>query len=189
MIYLTSDLHFNHKRITEFTDRKLVVAQEEHDEWLIDLWNSKVKKSDTIWHLGDFSFNHKQQEVNALVKRLNGQKMFVKGNHDRSEIFDNLKKANLIQNWFHYKEIKLSNTPACLFHFPVAAWHRQHYGSLMLHGHCHGSYQGQGKSLDVGLDNAYNIFGEHKFFTEESVLEFMQDRTLHIAESHRQTKE
>jgi calcineurin-like phosphoesterase family protein len=183
--YFTSDLHFHHSRICEFTDRKLFTSAEDHTEWLIEIWNKQVTKQDQVYHLGDFSFSHKQEEVNSVVKRLNGRKFFIKGNHDRSEIFDNLKKQNLIQNWFQYKEINVGDTPACLFHFPIASWHRQHYGSLMLHGHCHGSFQGQGKILDVGIDNAFNIFGEYRLFTQEDVLEFMHQRDVFTADHHK----
>ena len=183
--YFTSDLHFNHSKICEFTDRKLFTSPEDHTEWLIEIWNKQVTKQDQVYHLGDFSITHKQEEVNSVIKHLNGQKFFIKGNHDRSEIFDNLKKANLIQNWFQYKEIKVSDTPACLFHFPIASWHRQHYGSLMLHGHSHGSFQGKGKILDVGIDNAYNIFGEHRLFKQEDVLEFMHQRDVFTVDHHK----
>ena len=161
--FFTSDLqlHIGHKRITEFTDRKLVTTAEDHDNWVVELWNSQVKPGDIVYILGDD--------------------------------LDRLKAANIIQNWHDYKEIKVGNKEdnltACLFHFPITAWHRQHYGSIHLFGHCHGSYAGIGKCLDVGLDNSYNIFGEHKLFSEEDVLQFMQGREVYIAESHRNYKE
>lgn len=55
----------------------------------------------------------------------------------------------------------------------------------MLYGHCHGQMQGQGKTLDVGIDSAYNVLGEHKLFSEEDVVTFMQQREIYIADSHR----
>lgn len=187
--YLTSDLHFHHQRVCEFTERKNFTNPEEHTEWLISIWNKQVTKADKVFHLGDFSFSHKYEEVAAVVRRLNGQKFFIKGNHDRSEILDSLKLSGLIQNWWDYKEIKLGGIPSCLFHFPIASWHRQHYGSLMLHGHSHGSYQGQGKCLDVGIDNAYLLYSEHKLFSEEDVLDFMNNRKVHVTDHHREPKE
>lgn len=190
--WFTSDLHVGHKRITEFTDRKLVTTAEDHDNWVVDLWNSQVKPGDVVWILGDVSFARFDKTCEAL-KKMQGQKHVIKGNHDRADDLDHLKAANIIQNWHHYKEIKVGgkedNLTACLFHFPITAWHRQHYGSIHLFGHCHGSYAGIGKCLDVGLDNSYNIFGEHKLFSEEDVLQFMQGREVYIAESHRNYKE
>ena len=192
--FFTSDLqlHIGHKRITEFTDRKLVTTAEDHDNWVVDLWNSQVKPGDIVYILGDVSFARFDKTCEAL-KKMQGQKHIIKGNHDRADDLDRLKAANIIQNWHDYKEIKVGgkedNLTACLFHFPITAWHRQHYGSFMLHGHCHGSFQGEGKILDVGLDNSYNIFGEHKLFSEDDVLQFMQGREVYIAESHRNYKE
>lgn len=183
--YFCSDLHFSHSKICSFTERKLFTNPEEHTGWLINIWNSQVTKADKVIHLGDFSFSHKYEEVASVLRRLNGQKFFIKGNHDRSEILDSLKLSGLIQNWYHYKEVKIGDTPTCLFHFPIAAWHRQHYGSIHLHGHCHSSFQGNGKILDVGIDNAYKLYGEHRLFSEQEVLTFMKDRPLYITEEHR----
>ncbi len=177
--WMISDLHFHHKKICEYTDRKLVIAQEEHDEWLIDLWNSQVNKADKIFHLGDFSFAHEYENLAKVLRRLNGQKFFIKGNHDRTELLKSIKLSGLIQEWYDYKEIKLEDKNLVLFHFPIASWHRQSYGSIHLHGHLHGSPSGlNGKVLDVGLDNAYKMLGEHKFFSLDFVLEYMQDKQV-----------
>lgn len=134
--YLTSDLHFCHRNICKFTDRKDFTTQEQHDDWLVNIWNSQVDKGSKVFHLGDFSFSHNKEEVLALVKKLKGQKFFIKGNHDRSDILDYLKENNAIQNWFDYKEIKIGDNHTCLFHFPISSWHKQHYGAWHLHGHC-----------------------------------------------------
>lgn len=184
--YFTSDLHFYHKNICKFTRRNEVVQQEHHEEWLIDIWNSTIKKSDKIWHLGDLTFLTKYEEVASLLKKLNGQKFFIKGNHDRTNILNQLKNDNLIQNWYQYEEIKISATPVCLFHFPIASWHKQGYGSLHLHGHCHGSYTtGKGKILDVGIDSAYTLTGKHRFFSEEDIANYMSHRELQTVDHHR----
>lgn len=187
--YFTSDLHIAHKRIAEFTDRKKVVTQEDHDYWLITLWNSQVLKGDLVYVLGDVSFG-KYDYTKKVLSELNGQIIVIKGNHDREEDLDRLKEENIIQSWKHYKEIKIvskegTKYPTCLFHFPITSWHRQNYGSLHLHGHCHGSFQGKGKILDVGLDNAYNLYGEHRLFSSEDVLEYMKKQEVVINDEHR----
>ena len=188
--YFTSDLHFHHKNVCKYTRRQEVVQQEHHEEWLIDIWNSTCTKADKVWHLGDFTFLTKYEDIAALVKNLPGQKFFIKGNHDRTKVLDTLKKDGLIQNWYQYEEIKLAGTTACLFHFPIASWHKQNYGSIMLHGHSHGAFtEGKGKILDVGIDSAYNIKGKHSFFSEEEIKEYMQKREIHVADQHRSIKE
>ena len=184
--WFCSDLHFMHKNIVSFTDRKLVASQDNHTEWLIDIWNSTVNNADKVFHLGDFSFSHKYDVIASLVKKLKGQKFFIKGNHDRSEILDRLKEDHLIQDWYHYKEIKIGGIVTCLFHSPITSWNQQGRGSLHLHGHSHGSLkESKGKILDVGIDMAFNIYGEHKFFSEEDVLEFMQQKSTEVQDHHK----
>lgn len=159
--YFTSDLHFYHKNICKFTDRHKVVQQEQHEEWLIDIWNNTCTKSDKVWHLGDFTFLSRYEEIAALVKKLPGQKFFIKGNHDRTKVLDALKKDGLIQNWYHYEEIKIGETPACLFHFPIASWHKVGYGAWHLHGHC------VDMSTELLTANGWKKFGE---FTENDLV-------------------
>ena len=188
--WFTSDLHFHHKRICEFTQRKNFTSQENHTEWLIDLWNSQVNKGDLVWHLGDFSFSRNADEIEDVLKRLNGVKHFIKGNHDDRKVLTELKKRNAIAWWGDYKEIQIQKQTACLFHFPIAVWHKQHYGSMHLHGHCHGSLQTEtGKILDVGLDNTPNVYsGIHKFFSEDDILAYMQQRKVEVLDHHQHRK-
>lgn len=51
------------------------------NEYIIQKWNSVVKKDDIVYHLGDVGFGS-LQEVKSLVERLNGTKILLKGNHD-----------------------------------------------------------------------------------------------------------
>lgn len=183
--WFTSDLHFLHKRIVEFTNRGKDTTTELHDEWLTDYWNSTVDRGDRVFHTGDFSFGSKYEQVASQLRKLNGQKFLIKGNHDSQKILDQLKKDNLIQNWKHYDEIKVAGVSTCLFHFPITAWHRQYYGAWHLHGHCHGNYNPEkGKILDVGLDQSYNLYGKHVFFDEEMLEAYMETREVHVADHH-----
>ena len=55
MIWFTSDLHFNHKRIIEYEPTTRPFASvEEMNETLIKNWNSVVQPEDTVYVLGDF---------------------------------------------------------------------------------------------------------------------------------------
>ncbi len=189
MKIFTSDLHAHHKRIVEFTNRSVDTTQENHTEWLTDVWNKNVTSGDLVYHLGDFSFAKDYDEISFFVNALEGQKIFIKGNHDRREHLDQLVKDNLIQAWYDYKEIKLQDIPTVLFHYPISSWHRQGYGALHLHGHCHGNHKdNKGKMLDIGLDSAYNLYKEHRFFTEDDVLALMQQKEIHISDHHKEYK-
>ena len=184
--WFTSDLHFSHKNIVKYTNRGKDTTEEDHNAWLIGLWNNQVFPGDEVWHLGDFSFTKKYDDVVSIVRQLNGQKHFIKGNHDDRTVLERLKDDGWICNWHDYKEIKVDATPVCLFHFPIGSWHKQSHGAILLHGHCHGNYlEGKGKILDVGLDSAYNTYGEHRFFSEQDVVEYMQSREVYVADDHR----
>ena len=180
-----SDLHFRHRNICDYTERKLETTPELHDEWVTDLWNSTVNSGDIVYHLGDFCFNSRYEILRDIVRKLNGQKHFIIGNHDKEENFKKLKTEGLLHWYGHYKEIKIGDNKVVLSHFPFASWHRQHYGSWHLFGHCHGSLIGQGKMMDVGLDSAYNLFGKHKFFSEEMIEEFMNSRQIISVDGHK----
>lgn len=182
-----SDLHLGHKRIVEFTNRAVECqSQDNHDQWIIDLWNTEVSAGDLVYSLGDFSFYKNYDDVAKAVSQMKGQKIFIKGNHDRREHLDQLVKDQLIQAWYDYKEIKLGDTSVCLFHFPIKFWHKQAYGSIHLHGHLHGAESGlTGKALDVGIDMAYNLYDTHKFFDEHEIHNLMEQKQTYLADQHR----
>lgn len=173
--YFTSDLHIRHSKACEYTDRKLVTTQELHDEWLIEVINKDVRKGDLLYILGDVSFSSDVDYTAKILKAMNGQKIVIKGNHCRTKDLKELADANVIQAWYHYHEIKLKGNTTCLFHFPIMHWHKASYGSWHLHGHLHGNPSGvEGRILDVGIDNAYNIYGKHRCFSEDDIAEYMQ---------------
>lgn len=186
MKIFTSDLHHAHKNICKFTDRHLVVSNEEHDDWLVNVWNTNVTNGDVVYHLGDLSFAKHYDDVAEFVSKLNGTKILIKGNHDRTEHLDRLLADKLIAKWTHYEEIKMQETKVCLFHFPIASWHQQSRDSIHLHGHSHGNFKNpKGKMLDIGLDSSYNFFGEHRFFDEVWLMFYMSHIQTHVADQHR----
>lgn len=184
--WFTSDLHFNHKRITELTPRGKYTTADNHTQWLIDLWNSQVNKQDTVYHLGDFNFSSKYEDWLKVLSKLNGRINLIRGNHDDEKVLKVIKGVSgLIHSQHDYKEIKLEDKKVVLCHYPLQSWNRMQYGSLMLHGHCHGSLiDTGGKRVDVGLDSAYNIFGKHQFFHANDVLEYMQNRPVVNTDHH-----
>lgn len=186
--YFTSDLHFGHKKITQLSNRWRFTTAEDHDQWMIDLHNSQVQENDIVYVLGDFSF-YKYQKTKEILEQLNGNIIIIKGNHDEANILSRFEEEGLIYYWEHYNEIYLyddenEKQKACLMHFPIACWNKQHYGSFMLHAHSHGNYEAEGKILDVGIDSAYNIFGEHRYFRVSDIFNYMKDREIKVNDHH-----
>lgn len=185
-IFFTSDLHFYHRNIVQYTNRGVDTTQESHDEWLISLWNKQVTNQDTVYQLGDFCFNRKKiEDFQKITNRLNGNIICIKGNHcDR----DVLKKSgkewyDLKSKWFTLPSGEKQYIVMC--HYALEIWERQHHGAFHLFGHSHGSFQPtHGKRVDVGLDNAYNLFGEHRFFTLDDIEKYMSTREVVVNDHH-----
>ena len=79
--WFTADTHFGHANVIKYDDRPFADLTEMEDE-IIKRWNKKVKNGDTVWFLGDFAFSNKLDYIKPILKRLNGQKYMVMGNHD-----------------------------------------------------------------------------------------------------------
>lgn len=183
-IFFTSDLHFGHKKICELTNRNKFTSQEDHTEWLINLHNSRVQEKDVVYILGDFSFA-KEKETIRIIERLNGTLVMVRGNHDSRTQFKKFERDGLIDSWHEYNELHFGEFPLiCMSHYPMTVWNKQHHGSIMLHGHCHGSFQGEGKILDVGLDSSYNLYRNHQYFSLSEVLRLMEAKELVVKDHH-----
>lgn len=79
--YLTSDLHFNHRNIQK-TLRPAFASTAEHDEYVIRKYNEIVGEDDKVYILGDLGFSP-VAALDPLVRRLNGRKTLIIGNHDQ----------------------------------------------------------------------------------------------------------
>ncbi len=194
-IWLSSDLHFFHKRIVEFTQRKNVITQEEHTEWLIDLWNSTVAPDDEVYSLGDFAFTGNFEKLADLIGRLNGRKYFILGNHCENKVWNKIKAARTTDSRLGsiavvdrmYTKSFLIGEKKEMFvfcHFCLRVWWNQHYGSFHVFGHSHGSLVTEDRSMDVGIDAAYNVFGEHRFFTLEEVHDILSKKPIISGDYH-----
>jgi len=120
--YFISDTHFGHKKLLLF-ERKAFVSIEEHDEYITNTINKIVKPTDTLIHLGDVGNLE-------MVRKLNGHKELVLGNHDQRPIKEYLGYfAKVHETPLYFKKnIMLSHEP-----HPVPE------GVLNVHGHLHGA--------------------------------------------------
>lgn len=79
--FLVSDTHFDHENIIKYCNRPFS-DKHEMNQILIKRWNSVVKKTDTVFFLGDMTYgwNHRPEEY--WLKKLNGRIIFIEGSHD-----------------------------------------------------------------------------------------------------------
>lgn len=131
--FFTSDTHFGHKAIIGY-DEAPFGSIEEYDEALIERWNSVVGENDIVYHLGDFCFgNHAE----TYLRRLNGHKVLVMGNHDQKSI-DYYRNAGFEKVYDH--PIILRNF-FILSHEPLFIAPSMPYMNIFGHVHIHPAVQ------------------------------------------------
>lgn len=131
-VWLVSDTHFGHeKTCTVFTRAdgtplRPFASAEEMDETMVARWNERVRPNDKVYHLGDVVINRKSL---AIMHRLNGDKVLIKGNHDIFKMPDYLE---------HFREIRAYHVMAgmILSHVPVHPESLARFGTN-IHGHLH----------------------------------------------------
>jgi calcineurin-like phosphoesterase family protein len=130
-IWLISDTHFGHDRITSYCDRPYTWA-----DLIIANWKACVGTDDTIYHLGDLAFVNGRNRCTfqKMFSELPGRKILIKGNHDRAS------KAFYTACGFEYHKdsmlfqtigngVVLSHKPEKM-EFPYA-------NAINIHGHFH----------------------------------------------------
>ena len=156
MRYYIADLHFFHENLNENMDKRGFLSVEEMNEYMIKKWNGRVRKNDDVVVLGDFSVG-KGEETNEVLKRLNGQKYLITGNHDR--FMDDRKFNQKLFRWMKpYEELKDNKRKVILSHYPIFCYNGQYRldkegnpKTYMLFGHVHGTYDDVlvGKFIDI----------------------------------------
>lgn len=156
--YITSDTHFGHLNICGPTlsnwksGFRNFSSLDEMENVIVDNINMVVGKDDTLIHVGDVFMGQVEKHAERIRKRINCQKIqLVYGNHDKK-----IRKSKELQSLFSscqdYLELYHNGNFAVIQHYPLSIWNKNGSGSVMLYGHCHGSYQNDGRSIDVGVD-------------------------------------
>jgi len=183
MKYFTSDLHIKHKNILKFTKRPCEDI-EQMQEIIITEWNKQITPEDITYHLGDLCFGKPQAAVD-FIKQLNGEIHLLKGNHCNKNLQRELNKLPNVHAYdTPYLEIKENGQHIVLCHYPIYCWNRERYGAWMLHGHCHNSFIGHGKMIDVGLDACWENYNLFRPISFDEVSVIMQDKSIEPKDHH-----
>ena len=88
--FVIADTHFGHRNIITFKDSDGEIIRkfdtvEEHDEYLVERWNSVVGEFDRVYFLGDVAI---KRIGLAKLERMNGKKVLIRGNHDIFKLKD-----------------------------------------------------------------------------------------------------
>jgi calcineurin-like phosphoesterase family protein len=140
-LLLTSDPHLGHTNVIRYDNRPFDNIEQMNKE-IIRRFNERVKDDDTCIIVGDFCFRNspggKEGEgltVHAknYIKQLNGNKVFVRGNHDRN---------NSVQTKIERLVLKVGGIYINVCHRPDdAIICDDRYYSLNIVGHVHNAWK------------------------------------------------
>lgn len=140
-LWFISDTHFGHENIIGYCGRPFTNAAE-MDEKIVECWNSVVKPSDHVYHLGDVAMRKPHLQI---VKQLHGKKRLIRGNHD---IFDT--KDYLAVGFQEILGVRVLDN-VLFSHFPV---HPESLGRFRgnAHGHIHEKPSPPGRYLNLSVE-------------------------------------
>lgn len=135
-LFYISDTHFSHANFLTFTDaegKKIrpFTSVEEMDEHMVARWNSDVRPQDHVWHLGDVTMfrNREVSRVDHIMRRLNGHKRLILGNHDHGPLEWYAKWFEKVRGSHRHEQLLLTHIPVHPDGIPA-----KHYN---VHGHIH----------------------------------------------------
>ena len=157
--FYIADTHFGHENVIRFDNRPFK-SIEEHDQTLINNWNSVVRKEDEVYIVGDFCYKN-SKPVSYYTKQLNGHLHLIWGNHDKrneeyATCFETTQDIMKISDTIYGEKKKVI---LCHYWMPFAGRNK-----IILYGHTH---VGDEYELEVKLKeelllndyplNAYNV--------------------------------
>lgn len=165
-VWITADSHYAHKAIclgvSPWEDKascRDFDTLEEMNDTIVDNINAVVKPEDHLYHIGDWSFGHKQKNIVEFRERINCKHVWLfPGNHDHYLMSEDSDLRHLFVKVRLKGQKKINGQVIVFNHFPELVWNTHHYDAWMLHGHCHGSLSLDNKEPDVAkaLDVLYH---------------------------------
>jgi calcineurin-like phosphoesterase family protein len=135
--FLISDTHFSHSNIIKYEQRPFKDT-EEMDEYIIEQWNDTVTDNDIIFHLGDVAICG-AKKAEKILKRLNGRKILIEGNHDSFSKTKWRKLGFEPYKRYFYKDYLLTHIPVDEQPLRIAVAEGFLKGNI--HGHTHSKNQ------------------------------------------------
>jgi len=182
---------------------------DKHNQAIVDGINKYVKEDDELWCLGDWSFGGIENIWNFRKRIVCKNIHLIYGNHDhhieKNKILSNchfsklgftdgpfdtrvgkpwIQAQELFSSCQYVKELNYKGQLFFLSHYSHQVWNKSHKGSIHLFGHSHSTLEGIGKSMDVGIDNAYKMFGEYTPFNINEIIKIMSKIDVKIVDHH-----
>ena len=192
--WFTSDTHFSHKNIITLGDGRPFKDITTHNEMLVYNFNSVIMPGDTLVHLGDVALGPWPDGLN-YVRRINGTKYLVPGNHDRvSSVEKPNRREKFRQDYLdvfngifgEVEALSLGGFPVLVSHYPYTGESFEgrpdrfsdlrpvNEGKVLIHGHTHAdsvlSRHEDTLQISVGVD-ARDFFP----VSEETIIQLIKD--------------
>lgn len=142
MIYLSSDLHFNHSKEFIYKARGFETI-EEMNEGIIERFNMVVSENDDLYILGDLCLGGANSlETNKeLIERLNGHLHIILGNHDTQRRIEMYQKCKNVESLDYATIVKYGKYRFYLSHYPTLTGNLEKESlkqmTLNIFGHTH----------------------------------------------------
>jgi calcineurin-like phosphoesterase family protein len=160
-------LHLGHKWMTK---HRGFDNEFEHDEYLIDSWNSIVHKKDLTYIIGDVTMEKSNNYYQ--LDRLNGRKIVVLGNHDLwKDVPKLLNYVDGVAGMIDYKGF-------CLTHCPIHPNELPRYKGN-IHAHIY-----ENKLIEVMAESSWKDPGSllvptlHKYYCVDAKLIDFKPKTI-----------
>jgi calcineurin-like phosphoesterase family protein len=160
--FVTSDLHVGHQAILQYCPGRGATV-EEMNETIVRNWNNLITQEDKVIIVGDVAMGQ-IEKAPPLIRRLNGKKILVRGNHDKTlckMIFaDQEQYGDLFETiTFQYEmthKVDDKKHQLVFAHFPFAHFAGQDRGVINFHGHLHRNgaqrFISPYRQMDIGMD-------------------------------------
>lgn len=151
---------------------------------IINNINVHVGYDDMFFILGDVLFGNKQY-LPIILNRINCKNVYlILGNHD-TYIENNPDYIKLFKGVYDTVRLEIDKKiNIILSHYAHRTWAGYHKGWIHLYGHSHGTLDGFGKSMDVGVDAIFNITNAYKPIDLYNVLKIMNKKEIVYPDRH-----
>jgi calcineurin-like phosphoesterase family protein len=164
-VWFTSDYHMGHRNIIGLCERPFVDVDTMECE-IIARHNALVGADDDVYDLGDFAFRCTAEHAADCMRKLNGRRVVLWGNHNkplrqayRKGLLDDLVGCGKVTfvgdpdpQFQTGLRINIEGRPIILSHYAQRTWQGAFRGAWHLYGHSHGNLSSFRMSFDVGVD-------------------------------------
>ena len=135
--YYISDLHLGNEKILSV--RKQFNNLDDYKNCIITNWNETVDSKDSIYIVGDLFDYYKKEDCVDFLKRVRGNLVLIKGNHEEwLNYFNQYELFHFFSKIQDILTVKDNERQVTLCHYPMLEWNNhKNDDSYLIHGHIH----------------------------------------------------